>query len=161
MGLFFCFFLSNLSYFVRFTHVKYDARHRRELFYMNIRQHVHQVTFSAGGETQSPGGEQCTVCRSERGYRDRQRYHPGNGSQCSDSKSLSKKKKKRKKYISLITTQRNYVRIRINVFKCFENKRSVICSNNYFFSNIPRFFSLPNNLRFCFLLCYLLCFYFY
>lgn len=71
-----------------YTHVKYDARHWRELFYVNVRQNVHQVTLPAGGETQSAGGEQRAVCRPECGYRDRQRYHPGDGSQRSDAESL-------------------------------------------------------------------------
>jgi len=63
------------------THVKYDARHGRELLDVNVRQNVHQVTLPAGGETQSAGGEQRAVGRPESGYRDRQRYHPGDGSQ--------------------------------------------------------------------------------
>jgi len=33
------------------TYVKYDAWHWRELFYVNVRQDVHQVSFAAGGET--------------------------------------------------------------------------------------------------------------
>lgn len=70
------------------THVKYDARHGRELFYMNVRQNVHQVAFPACGKTQSSGGEQRSVGRPKRGYRDRQRYQPGDGSQRSDAKSL-------------------------------------------------------------------------
>jgi len=60
--------------------VEYDAWHRRELFYMNVRQNVHQVTFSAGGKTQSPCGKKSAISRPERRYRDRQWYHPGNGS---------------------------------------------------------------------------------
>lgn len=77
----------------RVTHVKYDAWHGRELFDVNVRQHVHQVTFPAGGETQSSGREQRAVSRPERGYRDRQRYHPGNGPQRSDPESLLIKQK--------------------------------------------------------------------
>jgi len=52
------------------THVKYDAWHGRELFNVNVRQNVHQVSFATGGETQSSSGEQCAVGRPECGYRD-------------------------------------------------------------------------------------------
>lgn len=68
--------------------MKYDARHGSELFYVNVRQHVHQVTFPAGGKTQSSGREQRAVGRPESGYRDRQRYHPGNGPQRTGPESL-------------------------------------------------------------------------
>lgn len=33
------------------TYMKYDAWHGRELFYVNVRQNVHQVSFAAGCET--------------------------------------------------------------------------------------------------------------
>lgn len=49
---------------------------------------MHQVSFAAGSETQSSSGEQCAVGWSESGYSDWQWYHPGNGTQGSDSKSL-------------------------------------------------------------------------
>lgn len=44
-----------------FTHVEYDAWHWRKFFYVNVRQNVHQVTFSAGGKTQSSSGKQSAV----------------------------------------------------------------------------------------------------
>lgn len=70
------------------THVKYDAWHRCKLFDVNVRQDVYQVAFSAGGKTQSSSGEQCSVGRPERGYRDRQWYYPGDRPQSPNPKSL-------------------------------------------------------------------------